>query len=292
MPDNTIRENIQNLLNDLGARQASFVVLAGKDIGKIYELRAEPMVIGRDPECAVFVDDDQVSREHARVVREDAGFIVYDLNSTNGTLVNGKAVKEHVLQDGDRLQIGSSTVFKFNFQDELESTFNEELYNSANRDFLTQTYNKKYLMDRLRMEFSFAKRHNTKLALVMFDIDHFKEVNDKYGHLIGDEVLKRVCQRISQVKREEDVFARFGGEEFVILAREGDSNTSYLMAEKMRKVIAEKPFKIDGKSVSTTISLGVSSLDTCNVNNIDEFLAHVDNQLYRAKREGRNRTCR
>src|SRR6185503_5985238 len=120
----------------------------------------------------------------AKLQREIEGVFVYDLNSTNGTLVNGSKIDKHRLEDGDRVQIGNLTVFKFNYQDELESTFNEELYNSANRDYLTQIYNKKYFIDRLRMEFSFAKRHNTKLALIMFDIDRFKWINDEYGHLL------------------------------------------------------------------------------------------------------------
>lgn len=306
MADNTVRQNIQNLLLNLGGgRKASFVKLAGQDIGKTYELLAEPMYIGRSPDCHIVVDEDQVSREHAQLVRSEAGFVLKDLKSTNGTLVNGKAITEHLLEDGDRVQIGTFTVFKFNYQDELESTFNEELYNSANRDYLTRVYNKKYLLDRLRMEFSFAKRHETKLALIMFDIDHFKEINDKHGHLAGDEILKEVCNRISQSKREEDVFARFGGEEFVVMLRESDGKTAFLMAEKMRKVVEEKPFVFEDKSISVTISLGVTSLDepspttpthpnsAANTpNTIEEFLLHTDNQLYRAKREGRNRTCR
>jgi diguanylate cyclase (GGDEF)-like protein len=296
MTDNTIRQNIQNLLLNMGgSRKASFVKLAGEDIGKIYELSLEPMIIGRSPDCAVMVDEDQVSREHARVTLTESGYLIQDLQSTNGTLVNGRAIQEHVLQDGDRVQIGTATVLKFNYQDELESTFNEELYNSANRDYLTDVYNKKYLLDRLRMEFSFSKRHNTNLALIMFDLDHFKEINDKYGHLAGDEVLKGVCVRISQSKREEDVLARFGGEEFVVVLREADGKTAYLMAEKMRRMIADQPFRFEGKEMKITISLGVCALDDLKANppaSLDEFLLLTDNQLYRAKGEGRNRTCR
>lgn len=292
MADQTVRQNIHNLLLNLTGRQASFVVLAGQEIGKTYELGLGDVTFGRSPECTIFVDEEQVSREHARVVRTEAGFLLKDLNSTNGTFVNGKAVQEHLLEEGDRVQIGTFTVFKFNYQDELESTFNEELYNSANRDYLTQVYNKKYLLDRLRMEFSFAKRHTSPLALIMFDIDHFKKINDQHGHLIGDEVLKGICERISQSKREEDVFARFGGEEFVVLLRAADGNTAFLMSEKMRKVIEEKPFVFEGKKIKLTISLGVVSLEDMNIGSIDEFLLQADNQLYRAKREGRNRSCR
>src|SRR6185503_7382381 len=197
----------------------------------------------------------------AKLQREIEGVFVYDLNSTNGTLVNGSKIDKHRLEDGDRVQIGNDTVLKFNFQDELESSFNEELYNSANRDYLTQIYNKKYFVDRLRMEFSFARRHANALSVIMFDVDHFKKVNDEYSHLVGDELLKLLCQRIDGCRREEDVFARFGGEEFVIMLRATDADTALLIAEKMRQAVEAPAFVISGTEIPITISLGVATLD-------------------------------
>ena len=291
MADNTVRQDINNLLHNLGVRKASVVEMAGANVGKTYELAGEPLFIGRSAECGVSIDDDQVSREHAKIERSEEGFVIVDLNSTNGTLVNGVAIESHLLQDGDRLQIGTFTVLKFNYQDEFESAFNEELYNSANRDYLTQAYNKKYLTDRLRMEFSYAKRHETDLSLVMFDIDFFKQINDQHGHLAGDEILRLICQRVTELKREEDVFARFGGEEFLMLLRGADGQTAEIIAEKIRHSVADEPFVVQGKEIDVTISLGVASLMDSDCKNIEGFLLEVDNQLYRAKREGRNRTC-
>ena len=290
MEDKTIRKNIIETFNKIEDIKACFVVLAGKDIGKNFEINKKKFFIGRNPKCDVPVNDDDVSRRHARVEMTTQGIIIYDLGSTNGTLVNGMKIKKHTLQDGDRIQVGSFTILKFNFLDALENTFNEELYNSANRDFLTQAYNKKYFIDRLSMEFSYAIRHTAPLSLLFFDIDHFKKINDKYGHLAGDFILKDLVLKIKSEKRQEDLLARYGGEEFILLLRDTSAEKAILIAENMRITIQKHNFKFEKKDIPVTISIGISVLKDENFKNINSFIKTADEELYKAKKNGRNQT--
>jgi diguanylate cyclase (GGDEF)-like protein len=199
-------------------------------------------------------------------------------------------IKEHLLQDSDRIQIGRDTILKFNYLDALENTFNEELYNSANRDFLTGAYNKKYFLDRLSMELSFSKRHQTPLSLLFFDIDHFKKINDRHGHLAGDHILKEMVSKVRSEKRQEDLLARYGGEEFVLLLRETPAENAILIAEHMRESIKDHNFRLEQKIIPLTISVGISVYLNDNYNNPEEFIKAADSELYKAKNSGRNRT--
>jgi two-component system cell cycle response regulator len=208
--DKTIRRTTKDLSNvEEQSRKANFVVLAGQDIGRKYDVEKNEIYVGRNETCEIFIDDEDVSRVHAKVITEGEYVYIQDLGSTNGLLVNGVKIQRQKLQDGDRVQIGNLTVLKFNFVDEMEDSFNEQLYNAANKDYLTQIYNKKYFLDRLKMEFSYSKRHNTPLSLMLFDLDFFKKINDTYGHLAGDQILKQFAHEINFIKRHEDLFARY-----------------------------------------------------------------------------------
>src|SRR5262249_4012120 len=155
-----------------------------------------------------------ISRHHARIVYESGTAWVEDLRSRNGTYVNGKKIGVRTeLRDGDKLQIGRTTVLRFAFQDALDEAFHENLLSSALRDGLTKLFNKRYLMDRLDSELKFAQRHETSVSLLMIDVDHFKKINDTRGHLAGDAVLTQFAHVLSRAVRNEDVVARFGGEE-------------------------------------------------------------------------------
>jgi len=288
--DKTVRRNIEETFTKIEDIKACFVVLSGQDIGKNFEIGKKEFFIGRNLDCDIHVNDEDVSRQHARVEITSEGIIINDLGSTNGTLINGMKVKKHLLQDGDRVQIGNFTILKFNYLDALENTFNEELYNSANRDFLTGIYNKKYFLDRLSIEFSFSKRHGIALSLIFFDIDHFKKINDKHGHLAGDFILKELVYKIKPGKRQEDLLARYGGEEFVLLLRETTSEKAVLIAENLRKSIKNHKFKFAKKSIPVTISIGISVFQNNNFNKMETFIEAADKELYKAKDAGRNRT--
>jgi len=276
-----------------GAAAASnpyLIVIAGKQIGKQYKVQGEEMVIGRAPELEVQIEDDGVSRRHARVYNHNGIFMLADAGSTNGTFANGQKVTQHVLRDGDKIQIGTNTVLKFTVQDSVEEQAQRALYDSATRDGLTGAYNKKFFAERLRSEFAFAARRNTPLSLVLFDIDFFKKVNDTYGHLAGDFVLKKISGVVAQALREEDIFARYGGEEFGIILRETDAEKAFIIAERIRRSVEAHKFVHDGQTIPVTISMGSATLDPKLHTDPKALLKASDDLLYKAKRGGRNRT--
>ena len=287
--DKTVRRDIRDLLTSSGGLKANFVVLAGQDIGRTYPIEKTEMMLGRSEQSDIFVDDEDVSRNHAKIEVLADAIMLKDLGSTNGTLVNGRKIGERKLEDGDRIQIGSLTVLKFNFLDDIEEEYNEQLYTAANKDFLTQIYNRKYFLDRLKMEISYARRHETPLSLLILDLDFFKKVNDQYGHLVGDAVLKQFAAEISTSKRHEDLFARYGGEEFVLLLRDTPKETAIAIGEKIRTKIDELVFSIDGNQIKLSVSIGLATFFKNNYKNYETFLRTADSLLYRAKKEGRNR---
>ena len=225
-----------------------FIVIAGGTVGMMYKLTQADTFIGRATEAEIRVDDEGVSRKHARVSSTpNQQVILIDLGSTNGTYVNGARIGEQVLRDGDKVQIGSTTILKFSYQDALEESFQRKLFDSAVKDGLTGIYNKKFLVDRIETDFAHAKRHRAPLTLVIFDIDHFKTVNDTWGHPCGDFVLKELAQVVKKTLRNEDVFARFGGEEFVVLMRDVDDTGALVLAERLRRLIEQSQFVFEGK---------------------------------------------
>jgi diguanylate cyclase (GGDEF)-like protein len=270
-------------------RRPTLLVVAGRNtIGKMLPLAGE-MVIGRHPRADLHLDEEGVSRRHASLrVAIDGTVIVRDLGSTNGTFVNGDRVYERVLRDGDKIQIGAATILKFSYQDALDEALQRNLYDSATRDALTRLYNRKHFDDVLPREIAFARRHHRPLCVVMFDVDHFKRINDGFGHPAGDAVLVTLAQRVSAAIRAEDVFARVGGEEFALVLRDLDLEHGTACAERIRKIVAATQFAFEGRTIPVTISLGVAELDDAH-----EAPAHLvsaaDRALYAAKHGGRNR---
>jgi diguanylate cyclase (GGDEF)-like protein len=267
------------------------IVIGGRHIGKQYKLVGPEVVIGRSPECQIQIEDDGVSRRHARVFLENGAYLVSDHGSTNGTFANNQRVMEtHALKDGDKIQIGSNTILKFTVQDSLEEQAQKQLYDSATRDGLTGAYNKKFFIERLRTEFTFATRRKSSLSLLLFDIDFFKKVNDTYGHIAGDFVLKKMAAVVAGQLREEDVFSRYGGEEFAIILRETDAEKAFIIAERIRRAVETARMVHETQLIPVTISLGSATLDVQAHPDSKELLKAADDLLYKAKRNGRNRT--
>jgi diguanylate cyclase (GGDEF)-like protein len=219
----------------------------------------------------------------------NGAYQLVDLGSTNGTFLNGIKVNVATLQDGDKIQIGANTVVKFSLQDQLEEQYQRSIYESATRDGLTRIFNQKYFLDSLRKEFAYCLRHRVPLSLVMFDLDHFKDVNDTYGHPAGDLVLQQVAQRVSETVRQEDLFARYGGEEFCLMLREAAADKAIRCAERCRKAVERAPYDFNGTPILVTISLGVATLLDAEYSQPEDLLAAADSYLYRAKTRGRNR---
>jgi two-component system cell cycle response regulator len=271
-------------------RVGTLTVLQGADVGAIMSLPREVNYLGRDTQIEVTVQDDSVSRRHARISLRDGHYEVEDLGSTNGTYVAGAMVSGRVrLIDGVRVQLGN-TIMRFGMQDEVERAASKRIYEMSVRDGLTGVYNRRYFDDRLSSEFAYALRHRTPLCVILGDIDHFKKINDTHGHPVGDLVLRRVAAELQASVRTEDLVARFGGEEFVVMARGIDIEGGRAFAERMRAVVQRAVIMAESTRVPTTMSLGVAHTHNAPGIMVAELLVEAaDVALYAAKRGGRNR---
>ena len=266
------------------------IVVSGKEsVGKMFKLEGE-MTIGRVASAEIYLDDDGISRSHAKiVVRPDGTVELSDLGSTNGTYQNGVRIDKRVLADGDKIQIGSTIILKFSYQDAIDEALQRNLYESATRDGLTKLYNKKHFTDALKKEFAYASRNRVELSLVIFDVDHFKRVNDTHGHPAGDYVLARLAAQVLECIRTEDMLARYGGEEFALVLREISEEKAFICAERIRRVVEAAEFTFAQKRIPVTVSLGLATFDGTNFAAADGLVAMADKYLYRAKQSGRNR---
>jgi two-component system cell cycle response regulator len=165
------------------------------------------------------------------------------------------------------------------------------LYESSTRDALTRAFNRKYLAERLVAEVAYAQRHETRVSVIMFDLDHFKRVNDSHGHMAGDVVLRVVAAQVSRLIRAEDVFARYGGEEFVIVVRGIPNANVALFAERVRRSIEQLVIPLGDMKLRATASFGAGSLEECSEKNADALIKLADDRLYKAKLGGRNRVA-
>ncbi len=287
----TVRDNLKAPLTSSKQRVEAYVmVIAGANVGKMYKVGGTTE-IGRGLTADIQLTDTEISRNHATMVREGEKIYVQDLGSTNGTFVNGTKVdKRQELRDGDKIQVGTTTILKFSYEDELEEQFRKALYEAAVRDALTGALNRKVLFERLEGEIAFSRRHQSALSLLIFDIDHFKKINDTHGHLAGDYVLKTLSMLVLKSIRAEDVFVRYGGEEFVIITRL-DSPGGLQFSERLRKMIDEHAFVFEDDRIAVTISSGVATIPDLEVDQPSDLVALADKALYQAKRSGRNKSC-
>lgn len=270
--------------------RAYLIVLTGTNVGKMYRLVGkDETVIGRSSKAHVRLDDDRVSRNHARIRVIDDALVIEDLRSQNGMSINGQKVKQHALKDGDKIRLGETTVLKFTYTDQLDESFQKHMYDAALRDSLTSTFNKAFFSQRIEAECAYARRHKTNLALLMLDVDHFKRVNDVYGHPAGDRVLVNVAKAITAAVRLEDVLARYGGEEFAIICRGIELKNAVVLAERVRRKIEDLSILHEGTRIKITASLGAAAYPELPVESGQELVALADEALLRGKRQGRNR---
>ena len=273
-------------------RTASFIVLAGSQAGLMHKLSHAEMIIGRASEADIRFEGYGVSRHHAKVdIQPDGSIVLMDLNSTNGTFCNGQTIETHTLQEGDKVQIGAA-VLKFTFQDSVEEDFQRRQYELATRDSLTGCFNKKSFLEHLSSEFAYATRHNKVLSLAMMDIDHFKKINDTFGHLAGDHILSSVANLMQVTVRTEDILARYGGEEFALIMRETLTDAGFITAERIRHRVELEEFTFEGQHIPVTISVGVATWEGGEPKTAEALVQAADELLYQAKRNGRNRTER
>jgi two-component system cell cycle response regulator len=285
----TVVTSISRISDRPTAKEACLVVIYGSELGKKYNLNSSSLVIGRSSKCDIQIDQESISRNHSKIVNTGKSILVRDLGSTNGTYVNDEPIDEYVLRDGDLIKIGR-TIFKFLTGGNIENAYHEEIYRLTTIDGLTQIYNKRYFLETLEREIARSQRYRRSLSLVMFDIDHFKKINDSYGHLAGDYVLKHLASTVKTKIRREDLFARYGGEEFAIVLPEIDGINSKAFAEKIRQLVEKQDFRFENTRIQVTIAMGVGAIDDEH-GDAATLIKQADDYLYAAKSAGRNRVC-
>ncbi|HAR42043.1 MAG TPA: GGDEF domain-containing protein [Bdellovibrionales bacterium] len=285
------QETLKKELQKAKEQESCLIIIRGTPQGHRFFLTQEELIIGRDPAADITIHDQGVSRKHAKLTKEKGSVRLTDLNSSNGTFLNDKRLSEGdsiVLDKEDMIRVGSS-ILKFLPAGELEILFYGNLNSAAHHDPMTKIYNKGYLLEALEAEFKRAKALHQDFSLLFFDLDHFKRVNDTYGHDAGDYVLIELTALVrTGYLRPKDVFARYGGEEFVILLSRSNATKAADLAEKIRAAVETHPFIYEGKRLPVTTSLGVAEI-RADIESAQTLLKNADKALYVAKNSGRNR---
>lgn len=276
----------------VGKRQGTLTVLSGSGMGAMLVLSAARTVVGRGEGADLRIEDAGISRSHACVWQLGQQFEIEDLGSSNGTfLAHGRLHGRAALRDGARIGLGGC-VLRFAMQDEVDQAASRRLYHLSVRDGLTGLYNRGHFDERLAAEVAFSLRHGTPLSLILIDIDHFKQINDRFGHQAGDAALQQVGDVLQKSVRTEDLVARFGGEEFAVVARGIDVAGATAFAERIRALISRSNLLHGGASIAMTASLGVAHSHWSGATlKAAALVAAADQALYAAKHGGRNRVC-
>ncbi|MFC1591937.1 GGDEF domain-containing protein, partial [Thermodesulfobacteriota bacterium] len=274
---------------------ASLIIVRGTELGKQFIIRRSRLSIGRTARADIVVKDERISREHARIQavylsREQRRvYRVFDLDSTNHVYVNGEQVRECTLKNGDKVQLGD-TILKFEIQDEIDARFHAEIRHKIDYDALTGLLTYDSFTAALNWELEHSLERKNSCALLMMDLDNFKQVNDTYGHLTGSYVLQEIGGIISENIRQFDVAARYGGEEFVAYLPDTRKEEALIPAERIRALIEGQTFTHNGREVRITISIGVAGFPGDGTV-LDPLVRAADQMMYQAKKEGKNRVC-
>jgi diguanylate cyclase (GGDEF)-like protein len=270
----------------------------GNPIGEVLPLRTVNLTVGRSPENDLCLPEVEISRHHARIElvgQEDMAPVVLisDLGSTNGTYLNGRRILTRngpvSLQHGDVIRVGTHA-FKLKHLDEMEKNYHEAVLAQTTVDSLTGLSNRASVLGFLEKQADLSRRHHRPVALILCDLDHFKEVNDQHGHAVGDQVLRSFGQVALGRLRGSDHVGRIGGEEFLIVLPETEGREALAVAEELRKALAEEPMPSTqpGKVFHVSCCFGVAQLRSEDAD-AGSLLARADVALYRAKALGRNR---
>jgi diguanylate cyclase (GGDEF)-like protein len=272
-------------------------VIAGSevDFGRHFVLERKRTGIGREKVNDIALSDGKVSKAHCEisVIRSSRGIeqiSILDLDSTNGTYVNGEPVVQATLKAGDKIQAGG-TVLQLSYSDEIEREYHAKLFDFAARDALTGMYNKRFVVNELENYCRIARRSDRAFSVILLDIDDFKQINDRYGHLSGDEYLKRLAGLIRDTLRDQDIAGRIGGEEFLVVLPETAIDGAMQLAVRLRKRVEEFVLPLQGQDVRTTISAGVCQYQR-GMKDVKELLDLADQALYEAKRSEKNKVMR
>jgi len=268
-------------------RSACLVVIHGEGLGRRVDVGDAPVLVGRSHDADLCIPHKSVSRAHCRVWREGEDYRILDLGATNPVRVNDEPVAAGELADGDHVTIGES-ILKFISRTSVEARYHEEIYQLATHDPLSGLCNRRHFEELADKEIARALRHGRDLALCIVDVDLFKPVNDRYGHIQGDAVLRRLSGVIREHVRDDDVAARIGGEEFAVLLCECDAEAARGFAERLRHAVEAAGLHPEAGGAPITVSIGIAALGP-GLATRSRLMAAADAALYRAKDEGRNR---
>lgn len=275
-------------------RAILLVVIAGAemDFGRHFVVDRETAAIGRGGGNDVVLHDGKVSKDHCllSVVRGRRGverIDVRDLGTTNGTGVNGEPVGQATLKAGDKIRVGD-TVLQLRYGDEIEREYHARLFDLAVRDGLTGLYNKRYILNELENLLRIARRGGRACSVIVLDCDDFKDINDRFGHLAGDDYLQGLAGLVRGALRDQDIAGRVGGEEFLIVLPETGLDGARQLAERLRRAVEEFVLRPEGREARATISAGVCQFGA-GVRDLKHFLELADRALYRAKQQGKNK---
>lgn len=272
-----------------GPRSACVVVIHGEGLGKRADIEGKPVVVGRSQEADLHIPHKSVSRQHCEIWRDGDSYRIRDLGATNRTRVNEQSISEAALADGDHVTLGEC-ILKFISHASVEARYHEEVYQLATHDALTELYNRRHFIELVDKEIARAHRHGRPLVMCIIDVDLFKPVNDQYGHIAGDGVLRQLAAVVRSFVRGEDIAARIGGEEFAVLLPESDIAAARAFAERLREAVADSVFMLAGEPQRITVSIGIAAMDPARAER-SALMQAADGALYRAKDEGRNRVC-
>jgi len=283
-------------------RRPALVFLRGELMAVPIPLERREVTLGRALDADIRVNDSRASRLHARITTEhdesggETRYRLKDLGSTNGTILNGRAIDEALLGDGDKFVIGDQLI-RFEMLDEIDREFQQQIHRLLVHDELTGLLTSKSFFSELRREAAHAEAESIRFCVLMMDLDHFKEVNDTYGHLVGSETLEEVGLVIKNSLRAGDVAARFGGEEFAAFLLDADYSQALVAAERVRSAIEKHEFPAvrrgsdeENRTHRMTISIGIAAFPD-DAREPIQLVDKADAALYAAKRGGRNRVC-
>lgn len=286
--DRTIISRGLDTVTVMGDNQPYLHIIHPRDRAFRYPITADGLMLGRGTDVDVYLPDAKVSRHHCRIKSDPQGISVEDLGSTNGTLIDGEIITKSILAPSARLKVGGY-VMRVDYRAKVEITAEEQLKEAARTDDLTGVPNRRSFYQEASGVLVDSVLRNINLSFVMIDIDHFKRVNDRFGHAAGDHVIRQVATTLMVEKRSTDLLARFGGEEFIMLLPDTTSEEAFLYCDRLCEKIAWMAITHEDKPIQVRVSIGVHSRLAGEFSSIEAAIRAADEAMYRAKRDGRNR---
>ncbi|NNF16465.1 MAG: GGDEF domain-containing protein [Gammaproteobacteria bacterium] len=286
--DRTVIARAPDVTMLMGDNQPYLHIIHPRENKDRYAITADGLVIGRGSDADVTLPDAQISRRHCRVRRSKDGIYVEDLGSTNGTQVDGESIDHCVLPPSGRLRVGSF-VMRVEYRAPVEIKEERQLIEAAHTDELTGIPNRRQFYRAASTLLAESLTANRPLSFVMIDIDHFKSVNDRFGHAAGDYVIQQVANALRAQIRTSDQLARFGGEEFIMLLPDTSRDDAFIFCDRLCEQISSLGLRYEQRRIPSQVSIGIVTRNAAEFNSIDEAISAADEAMYRAKRQGRNR---